>query len=195
MSSFSLPLNGAQAVHSAQPWFRHTAFKASRPAMPSLAWPYAISQRSTARTIVHLQVACAILRARDRLREGGGAAASLTPRMAGSGPRARPELVAGRGASDHTAHQPAPTDGQRRKHVLAVIATPVGFGRLLVARCLFREPPDLHPSMVSIRRLGSRRDRRTLVPTARPSGSVGADGLRSLGGERPSHGTVHLPLQ
>lgn len=62
---------------------------------------------------------------------------------------AGPELVASRRTSDHTPHQPAPTQCEGRKHVRAAIATYVGGGRHLIARCALRESPDPHAPVLN----------------------------------------------
>ena len=62
---------------------------------------------------------------------------------------AGPELVASRRTSDHTPHQPAPAQREGRKHVRAAIATYVGGGRHLIARCALRESPDPHASVLN----------------------------------------------
>src|SRR6266511_3134880 len=54
------------------------------------------------------------------------------------------ELIAGGGASDRSPNQPAPTQRERRKHVLAPVAPPIRRGSGSVARSFFRKAPDPH---------------------------------------------------
>lgn len=62
------------------------------------------------------------------------------------------ELVAGRGASDCTTHQPARAHCERGKHVHAAITTQVGNWCLPVVRCPFRESPDSHSPLSASQR-------------------------------------------
>jgi len=57
-------------------------------------------------------------------------------------PAARGELVAGSGTLDEASHEPAPTDGQGRKHVLAGIAPNLRLRSGSVVRRPLGQTPD-----------------------------------------------------
>ena len=63
---------------------------------------------------------------------------SVSDRSAGN------ELITGGGASDRSPNQPAPTQCERRKHVLATVTPPIRRGSGSVVRPSFRKAPDPH---------------------------------------------------
>jgi hypothetical protein len=76
----------------------------------------------------------------DMLPKGRGGSSALAPRRLAT----RSELVAGGGASDRSPNQPAPTQRERRKHVLATVAPLIRRESGSVARPFLRKAPDPH---------------------------------------------------